>query len=83
MFGKKYIMDKIICDEIIDVKETNFNEKNITCKAQSFYILLTFLLITMRLLIAVSIYCYLIKYCAKQKHLLPYHDTKLKTNQYC
>ena len=21
------IMDKIICDEIIDVKETNFNEK--------------------------------------------------------
>ena len=26
-------MDKIICDEIIDVKETNFNEKNITCKA--------------------------------------------------
>ena len=24
------IMDKIICDEIIDIKETNFNEKNIT-----------------------------------------------------
>ena len=30
-------MDKIICDEIIDVKETNFNEKNITCKALFLY----------------------------------------------
>ena len=69
----------IICDEVIDVKETNFNEKNITCKTQSFYILLTFLLITITLLIAVSIYCYLIKYWAKQKHLLPYYNTKLKT----
>ena len=49
------IMDKIICDEIIDVKETNFYEKNITCKTQSFYILRTFLLITIILLIAVSI----------------------------
>ena len=76
------IMDKIICDEIIDVKETNFNEKNITCKTQSFYILLTFLLITIKLLITVSIYCYLIKYQAKQKHLLLFHDTKLKANQY-
>ena len=26
------IVDKIICDEIIDIKEMNFNEKNITCK---------------------------------------------------
>ena len=25
------IMDKIICDEIINPKKTNFNEKNITC----------------------------------------------------
>ena len=40
------IMDKIICDEIIDTKETNFDEKNIACKIQSFYILLAFLLIT-------------------------------------
>ena len=70
------IKDKIICDEIIDVKETNFNEKNITCKTQSFCIILTFLLITITLSIAVSIYCYLIKYRAKEKHLL----TKLKTN---
>ena len=29
-------MDKTVCDEIIDVKETNFNE-NITCERQSFY----------------------------------------------
>ena len=56
------IMDKIICDEIIDIKETNFNEKNVTCKTQNFYILLTFSLITITFLIAVSIYCYLIKY---------------------
>ena len=35
-------MDKIICDEVIDIKETNFNEKTITCKTQSFYILLAF-----------------------------------------
>ena len=42
---------------------------------QNFYILLAFLLITIALLITVSIYCYLIKYQAKQKHLLPFHHT--------
>ena len=52
----------ITCDKIIDVEEANFNEKNITCITQNFYILLAFLLITIALLIAVSIYCYLIKY---------------------
>ena len=52
----------ITCDEIIDVEEANFNEKNITCLTQKSYILLAFLLITIALLIAVSIYCYLIKY---------------------
>ena len=37
--------------------------KNITYKTQSFFILLTFLSITIALLlIAVSVYCYLIKY---------------------
>ena len=78
------IMDDsaIICDEVIksydeEIKTipTNFNEKNITCKTQNFYILLAFLLITITLLIAVSIYCYLIKYQAKQKH-------KIQTNLY-
>ena len=77
-----------MCDEIIDAdaeaklyneeKETiltNFNEKKVTCKTQNVYILLAFLLITIVLLIAVSIYCYLMKYQAKQKHLLPFHVT--------
>ena len=41
----------IIFDEIIDVKDINFNEKNITCKTQNFYFLLVFLLITITLLI--------------------------------
>ena len=31
-------------------------------------------------MIAVSIYCYLIKYQPKQKHLLPFHDTNNKLN---
>ena len=55
----------ITCDEIINVKETNFNGKNISCKTQNFYILFAFLLITITLLIAVSIYCYLINYETK------------------
>ena len=38
-----------------------------------FYILLTCLLITILLLIAVSICCYLIKYREKHKHLLLFH----------
>ena len=53
-------------------------------KIQNFYISLVFLLITIALLIAVSIYCYLIKYGAKQKHLLPFHNinNKLKEGLY-
>ena len=72
----------ITCDEIIESNNeetkfipTNFNEKKATCKTQNFYILLAFLLITMALLIAVSIYCYLIKYRAKQKHFLQFYNT--------
>ena len=71
----------IICDEITDVEttnQTNFNEENITCNTQNFYILLAFLLITTALLIVVSTYCYLIKYQAKQKHLLRFHVTNNK-----
>ena len=52
----------ITCDEIIEVEKRNFNEKNITCKTQNFFILLGFLLITISLLIAVSVYCHLMKY---------------------
>ena len=65
----------IMCDGIIEsykeetkIISTNVNEKKATYKTQSFYILLAFLLITIALLIAVSIYYYLIKYRAKQKH---------------
>ena len=59
---------------------TNSNEKKKNCKTQNFYILLAFLLITTALLISVSIYCYLIKCEAKQKHLLPFQfiSNKLK-----
>ena len=64
----------IICDEIIYAEDKNFNEKNISCKTQNFYILLAILLITITLLIAVSIYCYLIK--SQTKHLLPLHDIR-------
>ena len=48
--------------------------KNKTYKTQNLYILLAFLLITIALLITVSIYCYMIKYWARQKHLLPFHS---------
>ena len=76
-----------MCDEIIDTEaksnyeETktfpaNFNEKNITCKTQNFYFK-----ISISLLIAVSIYCYLIKYRAKQKHLLPFHFTNYEQRE--
>ena len=77
------IMDDlgITYDEVIEPynKETktipaNFNEQKVICKTQAFYVLFAFLIITIALLIADSIYCYLIKYRAKQKHLLPFHD---------
>ena len=45
------------------------------CKTHNLYILLAFLLITIALLIAVSMYSYFIKYRAEQKHLLPFHNT--------
>ena len=54
---------------------TNVNEKKAICKMQNFYILLAFSLITIALLLTVSNDCYLIKYQAKQKHSLPFHDT--------
>ena len=50
-----------------------YNEKKATWKTKNFYILLAFLLIAISSLIAVIIYCYLIKYQAKQ--LLPFHST--------
>ena len=61
-------------DEETKTIPTNFNEKKTTCKTQNFYILLAVLLITIVLLIAASVSCYL-KYQAKQKHLLPFQYT--------
>ena len=83
----------IMCDKIIDAEAksynkekktipTNFNEKKVTCKTQNFYIPLAFLLITIALLIAVSIYCYLMKYQVKQKHLLPFYITNTKLKEF-
>ena len=60
----------IIWDEVIDADAEGksndeeakiqqiFNENKVTSKMQHFYILLAFLLITIALLIAVSIYCF-------------------------
>ena len=72
--------DKVIesYDEETKTNPKNFNEKKATCKRQNFSILLTFVLITIALLIGISIYCYLAKYRAKQKHLLPFNDTNTK-----
>ena len=74
----------ITCDEIMEEAKTfitNFNEKNEIFKTKSFYILLAFLLIITALLIAVSIYCYLIKYKAKEKHLLPFYVKNNKSKE--
>ena len=78
----------ITCDEVIESynKETKtiskkFNEKKATFKTQIFYILIVFLLITIALLIPVSIYCYLIKYRARQKHLLSFHNSNYELKQ--
>ena len=71
----RIIDDSVItCDEIIDAGKaktvtTNFNKKNATCRTKNFYILFAFLLISIALLMAVSIYYNLIKYWVKQKHL--------------
>ena len=59
--------DKVIESYNKEIKTiaTNFNEKKVARKIQSFYILLAFLLIIIILLISASIYCYLIKYGVK------------------
>ena len=74
------IYDEVIesCDEEIKTIPTNFKEKSITFKIQSFYILLIFLLTNIAFLIAVSIYCYHIKYYAKKSIYYLFHSTKLK-----
>ena len=74
----------ITCDEIIEEPKTvptNFNEKNATCKTKKLYFTCLFINY-IALMIAVSIYYYLIKYRAKQKHLLPYYTTNNKLKNF-
>ena len=59
-------------DEIIDAEAKSYDEEAKPAARKDLYILLAFLLITIALLIAVCIYCYLSKYRSKQKHLLPF-----------
>ena len=64
----------ITCNEIIGTIKTVPTKTVLTkITSTSFYILLAFLLTAIALLITISIYW--IKYRAKQKHLLRYHDT--------
>ena len=74
----------IPCDEIIeDTVPVSFNKKlQPVKKKKKLYILLAFLLITIALLIAISIYCYVILYKAKQKHLLQFNFTNYKLKIY-
>ena len=60
----------------VDCNPINTNE------TKSFYIFLVFLAIRIALLVAVSIYSYLIKYKVKQKHLLPFHVTNKKLKRF-
>ena len=82
----------ITCDDTIDAEvkshdeetktiPTNFNEKKTTCETQIFYISFALLVIAIKLLIALSIYFYLIKHQAEQKHLLPFHVTNNELKQ--
>ena len=52
-----------------------------TFKTQNFYILLSFFKIAIALLIAFSIYYYMIKYPAKQKRSLPFRVTNNEFKQ--
>ena len=65
----------LILDEETKTVPTNFNEKYITCKIKNLFILFVFLLITIALLLAVSIYCYLIQYRAKEKYFFSFNVT--------
>ena len=88
---KGYIDNSVItCDKIIETTKSiltktvpiesipaNFNAKKLIWKMRTFYILVIFLLITMTLSIAVSI-SFFIKYRARQKHLLPFHNVNVE-----
>ena len=81
MCEKDYISNLVTCscqnDKYLASIIDDFIETKTTCKAKNF--LLAFMLFTIALYVAVSIYYWLIKYWAKQIYLLPCHHTnKLK-----
>ena len=68
-------------DECLYKLQMRARTRKLSCMAKkSFHILLTILLVTIALLIVIKIYCYLMKYKAKRKQLLPFYvaDNKLK-----
>ena len=65
----------ITCDETIFQTKTIPTKTRPTGTSRRFYVLLAFLLTIIALLITVSISFYLIKYRAKEKHLLSCHYT--------
>ena len=68
----------ITCDGIIEETVTaNFNERKATCKTQNLDILLVFLLITIALLIAVSIY-YCLTYIEHNKNIHYHFTTQIR-----
>ena len=89
MYVKKIIFGNLLfskyerfCDYVWWNYRVIRQRKKATCKTQKFYILFAFLLITLALLIAASIYCYLIKYLTKKKkNLLPFHSTNNELKQ--
>ena len=64
----------ITCGDIIEEETktvtTSFKEEISVYKTKNFYILLAFLIITNALLIAVSIYCFLMNFKGKQTHFI-------------
>ena len=58
MYDSMITFDEVIksYDEETKIISTNFNEKKVTFKTQSFFVSIAFLLITMALLIAVKIW---------------------------
>ena len=71
----------VTCGEVRETTKTvsnNFNEKKSKLQNKKNLYLTCFFSITIALLIAVSIYCYLIKFKAKRNNLLPYHVTNNK-----
>ena len=71
------IINPAVPSELTKFMPINFADKKATCKMHHFYILLTFLLITMLVptIVGIYYYHYHIKHKSKQKQLLPYYHS--------